>query len=101
MRKDIPLNEKHRNLTPANVYSGMKRECLSLRKIIKQKTMKLKRAYNLGKGGFKKTLATCEKYTLTFNSMCPECFDYIQNKNNFIKIICLLLIFRLMVELMA
>ena len=37
-------------------YSGRKRECLSVRKIIKQNTMKLRRAYNLGKGGLKKHL---------------------------------------------
>ena len=44
------------NLTPADVYSGRKRECLSVRKIIKQKTMKMRRAFNLGKGGLKKHL---------------------------------------------
>jgi len=49
-------HESLENLTPANVYSGMKKECPSLRKIIKQKTMKTRRAFNLGKGGLKKHL---------------------------------------------
>ena len=44
------------NLTPADVYSGRKKECLSVRNIIKKNTMKLRRAYNLGKGGMKKKL---------------------------------------------
>ncbi len=44
------------NLTPVDVYSGRERECLSVRKIIKQKTMKIRKAFNLGKGGLKKHL---------------------------------------------
>ena len=49
-------HESLNNLTLADFYSGRKRECLSVRKIIKQNTMKLRRAYNLGKGGLKKQL---------------------------------------------
>ena len=44
------------NLTPADVYFGRKRELLSAREMIKRETMKLRRAYNLGKGGLKKQL---------------------------------------------
>jgi len=44
------------NLTPANVYFGQNREKLTLRDKIKRETMKLRRAYNLGKGGLKKQL---------------------------------------------
>jgi putative transposase len=44
------------NLTPADVYSGRRRERLNVRDIIKRETMKLRRAYNLGKGGIKKHL---------------------------------------------
>jgi len=44
------------NLTPADVYFGRKRERLSVREMIKRETMKLRRAYNLGKGGLKKQL---------------------------------------------
>ena len=44
------------NLTPADVYFGRKRERLTLREMIKRKTMKLRRAYNLGKRGIKKHL---------------------------------------------
>ena len=29
----------------------------------------------MGKGGLRKKLAVCEKYTLTFNLKCPECSD--------------------------
>jgi putative transposase len=44
------------NLTPADVYCGKRRERLNVRDIIKRETMKLRRAYNLGKGGLKKQL---------------------------------------------
>ena len=44
------------NLTPADVYSGKKRECLSVRKMIKHKTMNMRKGYNLGKGGMRKHL---------------------------------------------
>ena len=44
------------NLTPADVYFGRKRERLSVREMIRRETMKLRRAYNLGKGGAKKQL---------------------------------------------
>lgn len=44
------------NLTPASVYCGMKRERLSVRAMIKRETMKLRRSYNMGKGGLKKHL---------------------------------------------
>ena len=37
------------NLTPADVYFGRKRERLTVREMIKRETMKLRRAYNLGK----------------------------------------------------
>ena len=46
------------NLTPADVYSGRKRERLSVRNMIKHETMKLLRAYNLGDGGGEKTVVT-------------------------------------------
>ncbi len=41
------------NLTPADVYFGKKRERLSMRNMIKHETLKMRRAYNLGKGGLK------------------------------------------------
>jgi transposase InsO family protein len=44
------------NLTPADVYFGKKRERLSVRNMIKHETLKMRRAYNLGKGGLKKQL---------------------------------------------
>ena len=44
------------NLTPADVYFGRRRERLNVRDIIKRETMKLRRAYNLGRGGIKKHL---------------------------------------------
>lgn len=44
------------NLTPADIYFGRRRERLYVRYIIKRETMKLRRAYNLGKGGIKKNL---------------------------------------------
>jgi transposase InsO family protein len=44
------------NLTPADVYFGQNLEKLTLRDKIKRETMKLRRAYNLGKGGLKKQL---------------------------------------------
>ena len=48
------------NLTPADVYHGRRRERLNVRDIIKNETLKLRRAYNLGKGGIKKHLLTGE-----------------------------------------
>ena len=66
------------NLMPADVYSGRRRERLNVRNIIKRETTKLRRAYNQGKGGVKKTLAVREKCTLTFNYKCPEGSDDIQ-----------------------
>ena len=44
------------NLTPVEVYEGRTRERLSLRDRIKRETMKMRRAYNLGKGGRKTQL---------------------------------------------
>ena len=44
------------NLTPADVYFGRKRERLTVREMIKRETMKLRRAYNWGKGKLKKQL---------------------------------------------
>jgi transposase InsO family protein len=44
------------NLTPADIYCGRRRERLNVRDIIKRETMKLRKAYNLGKGGLKKQL---------------------------------------------
>ena len=44
------------NLTPADVYFGRKRERLNLRNTVKYETMKLRRAYNLRKGGLRKHL---------------------------------------------
>lgn len=38
------------NLTPDDVYNGRRRQCLSLRKMIKRKTLKTRKAFNLGKG---------------------------------------------------
>ena len=49
-------HESLNNLTPADVYFGRKREKLNMREMIKRETMKLRRAYNLGKGGLKKQL---------------------------------------------
>ncbi|MFC1551317.1 hypothetical protein ACFL6P_02005 [Candidatus Latescibacterota bacterium] len=49
-------HEARDNLTPADVYFGNKREQLSVRNMIKKETMKLRRVYNLGKGGLKKQL---------------------------------------------
>ncbi len=44
------------NLTPATVYNGNRRECLSLRDMIKRKTLKARKAFNLGKGKRKNQL---------------------------------------------
>jgi putative transposase len=44
------------NLTPADIYCGKRRERLNVRNIIKRETLKLRRAHNLGKGGWKKQL---------------------------------------------
>ncbi len=44
------------NLTPADVYFGKRRERLSMRNMIKHETLRMRRAYNLGKGGLKKQL---------------------------------------------
>lgn len=44
------------NLIPADVYFGRKRERLTVREMIKCETMKLRRAYNLGKGSLRKHL---------------------------------------------
>jgi len=49
-------HESLNNLTPADVYSGKKRERLNVREKIKHKTMTVRRAYNLEKGEFKKHL---------------------------------------------
>ena len=53
------------NLTPANVYFE-KQERLSVRDRIKQETIRIRRAYNLGKGGMKKAVDTRPKYTSIF-----------------------------------
>ena len=39
------------DLYPTDVYFGKKRELLSMRNIIKHETLKMRRIYNLGKGG--------------------------------------------------
>jgi len=44
------------NLTPADVYYGRKKECLSTRKMIEQKTLEARRVYNLWKRRGKKQL---------------------------------------------
>lgn len=44
------------NLTPADVYFGRKRECLTVREMNKRETMKLRCTYNMAKGGLKKQL---------------------------------------------
>ena len=53
---NLRYHESLDNLTPVNVYFGRKRERLNVQEIIKRETMKLRRAYNLGKGGIKKHL---------------------------------------------
>ena len=49
-------HESLENLTPADVYNGRRRQCLSIRDMIKRKTLKARKAYNLGKGGRKNQL---------------------------------------------
>ena len=44
------------NMTPADVYFCKKKERLSVREMIKRKTLKMRRAYNMGKGNLKKQL---------------------------------------------
>jgi len=44
------------NLTPADVYNGRRRECLSIRDMIKRKTLKARKTINLGKGDWKNQL---------------------------------------------
>lgn len=44
------------NLTPADVYIGRRRECLSIRDMIKRKTLNSRKAFNLGKGERKNQL---------------------------------------------
>ena len=44
------------NLTPSDVYNGHRRECLSIRDMIKRKTLKVRKAINLGKGERKNKL---------------------------------------------
>ena len=44
------------NLTPADVYFVKKRERLSVRNLIKHEILKMRRVYNLEKGGLKKQL---------------------------------------------
>jgi len=44
------------NLTPADIYFGRKQDRLSVREMIKRETLRMKRAYNLGKKDFKKHL---------------------------------------------
>ena len=44
------------NLTPADVYFGRKQERRSVREMIKRETLRMRRVYNLGKGGLKKQL---------------------------------------------
>ncbi|MFC1540935.1 integrase core domain-containing protein [Candidatus Latescibacterota bacterium] len=53
---DQRYHEALDNLTQADLYFGNKREKLTLRDMIKRETMKLRRAYNLEKGGLKKQL---------------------------------------------
>ena len=48
---DHRYHESLNNLTPADVYNGLKRERLSRRWKIKRETMEIRRDYNLGKGG--------------------------------------------------
>jgi hypothetical protein len=44
------------NLTQADVYNGRRRECLSIRDMIKRKTLEVRKAVNLGKGEQKNQL---------------------------------------------
>ena len=44
------------NLTPDDVYNGRRRKCLSIRDMIKRKTLKARKAFNLGKGELKNQL---------------------------------------------
>ncbi len=44
------------NLTPATVYNGCRRQHLSMRDIVKRKTLKARKAFNLGKGERKNQL---------------------------------------------
>lgn len=44
------------NLTPADVYNGRRRQCLSLRDMIKRETLRARKVFNLGEGGMKKQL---------------------------------------------
>jgi len=53
---NLRYHESLENLTPADVYFGRKREQLTMRERIKRETMKLRRSYNLGKGGMKNQL---------------------------------------------
>ncbi len=49
-------NESLDNLTPADVNFGRKQERLSVREMIKHETLRMRRAYNFGKGGLKNQL---------------------------------------------
>jgi len=46
--------------------------------MIKRETLKMRKAFNLRKGGSKKSVAITEKYTLIFNTNCPAFSDDIQ-----------------------
>ncbi|HUV01029.1 MAG TPA: integrase core domain-containing protein [Bacteroidales bacterium] len=58
----VEYNNNHRyhesfdNLTPADVYHGRRRQCLTLRDMIKRETIKARKAFNLRKGGLKNQL---------------------------------------------
>ena len=71
-------HESLNNLTHADVFYGRDRKRLLLRERIKHITMKSRRKYNMGKGGLKKQLLLTKKYSLTFYSECPTCFEDVQ-----------------------
>jgi len=58
----IKYHELLDNHTPADVYFGRKQERLSVRKMIKRETLRMRRTYNLGKGGLKKQLQLVRSY---------------------------------------
>ena len=44
------------NLTPVDVYHGLRRQDLTLRDMIKRETLRARKAFNLGEGGMKNQL---------------------------------------------
>ena len=49
-------HESLENLTPATVYKGQRKQCLTVRDMIKRKTLKARKIFNLGKGERKNQL---------------------------------------------